>query len=568
VRELPLADPGRPDLRSPARFLRWIARAQWRTLAAAAGFGIVWMGAGAVAPAIVGRAIDAGVAGEDRAALFAWAGLLLAVGVAQASAGIGRHRLAVANWLTATYRVNQLVVRQTVRLGASLPRRVATGEVVSVSATDSVQIGAGLDITARAAGAIGSFVIVAVILLTTTPVLGLVVLIGVPVLMAAIAPVLPALQRRQAHQRALVGELTTLGADTVAGLRVLRGIGGEDEFVRRYAEASQRVRGAGVRVARLQATLDAGQVLLPGIFVVIVIWLGARFAVEGRITVGELVAFYGYAAFLVTPLRTASEAAEKLIKAMVASRRTIAVLRLEPELADPPVAAREPAVGSDLLDPASGLVVRPGEVTALVSADPASLTAVAERLGRYVDSEAALGGVPLRSLPLATVRRRILVVDKDPALFSGRLRDEVDPTGGAPDAVLAAALADASADDVLAASPDGLDTVVEERGRSFSGGQRQRIVLARALVADPEVLVLDEPTSAVDAHTEARIAARLRAARAGRTTVVLTSSPLMLGRVDHVVFLVDGRVVAEGTHRDLLGIPAYRAVVERGEEAA
>ena len=144
------------------------------------------------------------------------------------------------------------------------------------------------------------------------------------------------------------------------------------------------------------------------------------------------------------------------------------------------------------------------------------------------------------------------------------LRAEIDPYRQHTDAEILAAVHTADAADVLDAQPDGLDAPVEERGRSFSGGQRQRLVLARALAADPEILVLVEPTSAVDAHTEARIAARLRDHRAGRTTVVVSSSPLVLDAVDEVVFLSDGRVAAVGTYGDLLGSrPDFRAVVTR-----
>jgi ABC-type multidrug transport system fused ATPase/permease subunit len=166
------------------------------------------------------------------------------------------------------------------------------------------------------------------------------------------------------------------------------------------------------------------------------------------------------------------------------------------------------------------------------------------------------------------VRRRVLVSEHDPRLFTGRLGDELDPTGTAPPERVLAAVETASTVDVLEALPDGLATEVAERGRSFSGGQRQRLVLARALVADPEILVLVEPTSAVDAHTEARIADLLAAARAGRATVVCTTSPLLLDRADKVALVAGGRVVAEGTHRDLLDTePRYRAVVTRGEES-
>jgi ABC-type bacteriocin/lantibiotic exporter with double-glycine peptidase domain len=307
-------------------------------------------------------------------------------------------------------------------------------------------------------------------------------------------------------------------------------------------------------------------VLLPGAFVVIVVWLGARLAVQGVISPGELVAFYGYAAFLVIPLRTATEFVNKVIRGRVAASRLLAILALQPEFAEPQVPAAEP-IGSRLVDEESGFVATPGRVTALVSEDQAATARVADRLGKFLPGRVTLDGVPLAELPTPVVRRRVLVSDTTSTLFSGILRDELDVRGRDDEAQLMAALTTASAEDVMEALPDGLDTEVEEKGRSFSGGQRQRLVLARALVADPDVLVLVEPTSAVDAHTEARIAARLNEARAGRTTVVMTSSPLLLDRVDEVAFMVDGRVVARGVHHDLLESEAgYRRTVLRGED--
>jgi ABC-type multidrug transport system fused ATPase/permease subunit len=567
MRELPLGDPGTPDLRSPTRFVLWVARGQRGVLAAGVAYGMVWMATLAVLPALVGRAIDFGVADGDTGALLRWSGLILLAGLAGSVAGILRHRVAVTSWLTAAYRVQQLLVRHAVRLGGSLPRRVATGEVAAVGSNDAERIGAAMDITARLGGAVVSFVVVAVLTLRTSPTLGLVVVAGVPLLSAALGPLLRPLHARRARHRELVGALTTVGADTVSGLRVLRGIGGEEEFSRRYAAASQEVRGAGVAAARVQSLLDAAEVALPGVLVVAVTWLGARLALAGRISLGELVAFYGYAAFLLLPVRTVTEAADKLTRALVAARRIVHVLSLEPELAAG-TRSGEPPPGSALVDGDSGLVVRAGELTAVVAGVPEQATAIADRLGRFADGEGVtLGGVALRDLPLEVVRGRVLVSEHDPWLFTGRLADELDPTGSAPPERVLAAVHAASATDVLEALPDGLATEVEERGRSFSGGQRQRLVLARALVADPEILVLVEPTSAVDAHTEARIADQLLLARRGRATVVCTTSPLLLDRADTVALVVDGRVVAEGTHRDLLDTePRYRAVVTRGEE--
>ncbi|GAB3770462.1 ABC-type multidrug transport system fused ATPase/permease subunit [Nocardioides ginsengisegetis] len=564
MRQLPLDHPGTADHRSPGRFLLWMAKGQWHTLALGMFFGIVWMSSQAVLPAVIGRAIDRGVAARDGSELLKWATVMFAIGLVQAVSGIIRHRFAVTNWLTAAYRTVQLVGRQTVHLGGTLPRKVSTGEVVAIGTSDLSHLGQVMDVSARFAGAVVSFLLVSVILLSTSVTLGLVVLVGVPLLMLLVGPLLSPLQERSATQRHLMGELSNTASDIVGGLRVLRGIGGEQVFHDRYRRESQTVRRAGVEVARLQSVLDALQVFLPGVFVVLVVWLGARYAVEGRITPGELVAFYGYSAFLMIPLRTATEYANKIIRARVSARRVCRVLALTPDVVDPEVPAASPPPGSDLLDARTGLHVRAGRLTAVVSEQPDESAALADRLGlcaAVVDDEVTLGGVPLTSLLRAEVRDRVVVSDTGAILFSGRLGDRLDTTGtGTVDR----ALDTASADDILEALPDGLDTLVAERGRTFSGGQRQRLVLARVLTADPEILVLVEPTSAVDAHTEARIASRLRAHRAGRTTVVTTSSPLMLDAVDEVAFLRDGRIVATGTHGDLLATnPDYRMVVTR-----
>ena len=569
MRHLPLDHPGTADHRSPDRFLWWLARNQLPTLLGGMAFGIVWMSAQAVMPAIIGRAIDRGVADRDRTALLELAGLMLVVGLVQAASGIMRHRFAVTNWLIAAYRTVQLTARHTVHLGGTLPRKVSTGEVVAIGNSDISHLGQVMEVSARFGGAVVSFVLVAVILLQTSVTLGLLVLLGVPVLVLMIGPLLSPLQKRSAAQRELMGSLSNTATDIVGGLRVLRGIGGEQVFLDRYRRESQSARRAGVRVARLQSVLDALQVFLPGLFVVVVVWLGARYAVEGRISAGELVSFYGYSAFLLLPLRTATEFADRVIRGRVSAGRVCRLLELTPESLDPETPAASPPPLSVLADARSGLHVRPGVMTAVVSEPADESAALADRLGLCApepDADVTLGGVPLTALPRADVRRRIVVSDTGSALFSGRLGDALDPSGDHPDRV-ARALDTASADDILAALPDGLDSVVAERGRTFSGGQRQRLVLARVLTADPEILVLVEPTSAVDAHTEARIARRLRAQREGRTTVVTTSSPLLLDAVDEVAFLEHGVVVATGTHADLLQrVPAYRTVVTRESE--
>src|SRR4051794_2122638 len=332
MRRLPVPNPGTPDTRSPWRFLAWLIHGQRAPLAAGAFFGIIWMLAQAVAPLLIGRALDEGVAGRDMSALVWWVAALAGLGLVQAAAGICRHRFAVTNWLSAAYACQQLVARACTRLGAALPSRIAPGEVVSMVTSDAPQIGNALAVSARLAGACVSFVVVALLLLHTSWLLGLVVLIGVPVLMAAVSPVLRPLHRRQAAQRLDRGRLTSLGADTIGGLRVLRGMGGERAFHDRYVDQSQRLRRAGVDTAKVVSLVDAQQVLLPGIFIVLLTWLGARLAVSGDISVGDLVAFYGWAAFLVLPLRTFTEAADKFTRALVGIARLLRLLQAVPEL--------------------------------------------------------------------------------------------------------------------------------------------------------------------------------------------------------------------------------------------
>ena len=567
--KLPFANPGKPDTRSPIRFLVWVGRQQLRTLLGGVFFGVLWMVSQALMPAAIGRAIQDGIVDSDNRALAEWTLILVALGATTAVAGVMRHRFAVSNWLQASFRMAQVVAHHAARTGHAIKKEHSTGEVVATVSSDAMRAGGAFDITARLSGAIVSYIVVAVILLSASVTLGLVVLLGVPVLVLLMGTVIKPLQARQAEQREEVGKLTALGADTAAGLRVLRGIGGENAFFHRYRSRSQEVRQAGVRVALPQSTLDAAQVFVPGLFVVLVTWLSARFALSGQIDVGDLVAFYGYAAFLVLPLRTAAEAVDKITRSFVGAERMLGILSVEREITEPERPAEEPPEGTPLRDLGSGLLVEPGKLVGLVSAKPDEAARIADRLGRFRDDDGVvLGDVRLADLPIEAVRRRI-VSEADPIIFSGTLRSELDPWGrvDGEDEKIHAAIAVANAEDVIEALPEGLDAYVDERGRSFSGGQRQRLVLARALLSDAEMLVLVEPTSAVDAHTEVRIARRLREAREGKTTVVITASPLMLDQTDHVFFVEDGRVVAEGTHRELLRTtPAYKWTVTRGED--
>ncbi|MCA1655769.1 MAG: ABC transporter ATP-binding protein/permease [Pseudonocardiaceae bacterium] len=317
------------------------------------------------------------------------------------------------------------------------------------------------------------------------------------------------MRRTETTYREHQGALTARAGDIVAGLRVLCGIGGKDRFAARYRRGSQELRAEGYRVGAVASWITGVAVGVPSLFLAAVTWLAARMTAAGEITVGEMVAVYGYVAVLATPVYFLIEGAQDISRGLVAARRVTKVLTLTPAVRDRSTVLAPPGP-AELHDPDTGLTVRPGELLAVAATVPADATELVDRLGRYTDSAVTWGGAPLADMPLAVVRDRILVADNDAHLFAGTLLETVAGRDHHDDRAIAAAVRVAMVEDVVAALPAGFGSYVEAQGRSLSGGQRQRLRLVRALLADPEVLLLVEPTSAVDAHTEAVIAARLQ----------------------------------------------------------
>lgn len=558
------AEPGEPPRRGPLRYLCWLVASQpWRILRGSL-FGSLWMVGLVVAPQLLSEAVDRGLGRDDFGALALWSGALLSTGLITAWLSIMRHRTMTWVRLDAMYRSMQVVARQSVRLGASLSRQTTSDEALTIGVGDVSVIAQTLTMTGPGVGAVLAYAVVAVLLLRVSALLALVVLVGVPLLLAVIGPLLSRLQGAERRYREVQVSLTARITDLAGGLGVLAALGGKELVADRYRRRSADLVRVGYRLGAVSAWVEALALGLPGLFVAAVVWLSARMAAEGTITVGELVAVFGYTAVLAVPVESFLEAAYDITGGLVASRRVVRFLALDPDGAGELHDAAAPDGPATLVDPASGVRLQPGGLTALVSADSAEAVAVAERLAGFGATGATWGGRPLATIPTEEVRRRILLADNDADLFAGTLREVLSGAGTPDDARLMTALRVAAADEIVRGLDDGLDGVVEAQGRNLSGGQRQRIRLARALVAEPDVLIAVEPTSALDVHTEARLVERLRDARAGRSTLVVATSALLLDLADTVLFLEEGRVAAAGTHHALLAeSDGYRRLVSR-----
>ncbi|HEY1628167.1 MAG TPA: ABC transporter ATP-binding protein, partial [Streptosporangiaceae bacterium] len=525
----------------------------------------------ALTPTVIGEAVNAGLIDKDQTALTWWGMAVLGLGIVQALGAMLAERYEMKVRVRPGYETMRLVTRHACDLGATITRRVSAGDLVTVGGSDIVLIGQALEVATRGAGGVVAFAIVAVLMLTVSWQVGLLVLIAVPAIVFVTTRLSRTLRSRQAEVRARQRELNDQAVDIVRGLRVLRGFGGEAIFADRYRDGSQQLRFTAVQQARAAAFLGAATTFLPSLVLVGVVALAANLVLSRQLSAGQMVAFYGYATYLVFPISRMTFAVTKAMQAHVAAANITRLLSVKPDIESAPDPAEMPSGPGVLADPDSGLVVPAHGLTAVVCSAGDTI-AVSDRLGRYADSGATYDGRPLTTLPLAEVRERILVATGNAHLFGGSLGQELDPavrrgdTDG--DDLLWEVVDAAAARDIIEALPDRFATTVAAGGREFSGGQQQRLRLVRALMADPEVLILIDPTSAVDANTENMMAAGIARQRQGRATVVFTTSILLLGQADRVALIIDGTVAAEGSHESLMTDERYRSLVERGMATA
>ncbi|MFC8265895.1 ABC transporter ATP-binding protein [Streptomyces cinereoruber] len=526
----------------------------------------------ALVPVVIGLTIDEAVGTGSAGALLRWllvlAGLFLVLSTCYRISA----RFAEGAGESAAHRIRQDLAARVLdpRGGADTGR--LPGALTAVATGDARRVGSVASALPYALSALTGLAVSAVALLRTSVPLGLLVLLGVPPLLWIGHLISRPLERRSEAEQEHAAHASGVAADLVAGLRVLKGIGAEGAAVARYRETSRSSLASALRAANSRAWHDGAILALTGVFIAVIGLVGAHLAMRGTISVGDLVAAVGLAQYLLGPFQLLTYVNGEFAQARASADRIAEVLASPPAVAAGTTPLPSPVAGQLRLRGLThgalrglDLDVAPGSVVGVVSRDPAAANDLLLCLGREREPDAGtveLDGVPLADLDPGEARRAVLVAHHDADLFEDSLLANVRAGADDDAADVAPALAAAAADDVAEALPDGVHTVLAERGRSLSGGQRQRVALARALAADPPVLVVHDPTTAVDTVTEARIAVRLRELRRGRTTLLVTTSPALLAGTDVVVVLDGGTVVAEGSHPELAAShETYRSAV-------
>jgi len=546
--------------------------------------GLVWTAARVSVPVFTGLAIDRGIVADDNGALVQWTVLLLVAGVIQsASTGVRRYaafRLA----LRVETDLRMRLVAHLQRLHFAFHDEAQTGQLMARANTDIQQIHLVVLLIPLTIASTLTMLTVVVILMSRSIGLAFFALAALPVLNVAATRftrrMFPVGMRLQEE----LGELSGVVEESVTGVRVVKGFGAERRQIARLAQEADDVYEWSMRAARLRAGFLPLIDLLPTLGLVGILWFGGHQVLDGNLTIGKVVEANFFVLMLIWPLRMVGMLLGQLPRAAASGGRIEEVLATEPAVADRPDSVALPpgsgavhfervsfsyGPGRPVLD-ALDLDVRGGEAIALVGSTGSGKSTVARLVPRFYDVTAGrvlLDGVDVRDVNLHELRRAVGIVFEDTFLFSDTVRENIAfaaPESSMDDVRRAARLAGAA--EFIDELPLGYDTVVGQHGYSLSGGQRQRIAIARAVLAEPRVLILDDATSSVDPTKEHEIRRALAEVMAGRTTLIIAHRPATIALADRVVLLAEGRVVAEGTHDALLASSArYREVLARAE---
>jgi ATP-binding cassette subfamily B protein len=556
----------------------------WVWLGILAGLG--WTAARVAIPALTGRAIDQGIVPGDLDVALEWTVIILAVGLIQAICTGARRYAAFRLAYRVETNLRMRLVAHLQRLHFAFHDNAQTGQLMANANTDIQQIYMVVLLIPLTIASVLTMLAVVVVLVIRSPGLALFALAALPFLNIAATrftrrmyPVGLSLQQELA-------DLSSVVEESVAGVRVVKGFGAERLQRRNLSIEADDVYEQSMAQARLRANFLPLIDLLPTLGLVGILWYGGHQVLDGNLTIGNIVEANFYVLMLIWPLRMVGMLLGQLSRAAASAGRIHGVLSTEPAIEDRPNArALPPGSGTVRFDDVTfgygtgrtvldhlDLEVPGGEAVALVGATASGKTTVARLIPRFYDVDGGrvcIDGVDVRSTKLADVRAAVGIVFEDTFLFSDSVRANIafaQPEAPIEQVRRAALLS--GADEFVRDLPDGYETVVGEHGYSLSGGQRQRIAIARAVLADPRILILDDATSSVDPSKEHEIRSALREVMRDRTTIIIAHRPATIALADRVVLLGDGRVVADGTHDELLATNArYREVLARAEAA-
>ena len=525
-------------------------------------------------PRLTQRGIDEGVARQDMGVIVTTSLLMLGAAILSALFAIGNTLFSVRVAMGVSADLRSALVRKVQSFSFGNLDRIQTGQLLvrATSDVNMVQMIAQMSLrilTRAPLWMIGSMVMLfvtstqlALLMLALLPVIGCI--IGVFLVKAG--PLFLSIQRR-------LDWLNQVLQENLAGVRVVKAFVRVDHENARFDRANSDLMVENIRVMQLVAALIPTMLLLVNLAVVGVIWFGGNQAVAGDFKVGEIMASINYMSFSLFPLMMLGGMIGPLSAADASAGRIWEVLDSAPAVQDRPQARSLAAVtgrvafenvcfsydGADCRDAVLkdvDLVAEPGQEVAILGATGSGKSSLVHLIPRFYDvteGRVTLDGVDVRDIPLDTLRAQVGIALQEAVLFSGTIRDNI--RYGRPDAreeeVIAAATA-AQAHDFISAFPDGYDTVVGQRGVNLSGGQKQRIAIARALLVQPRVLILDDSTSAVDVETETEIQAALDVLMVGRTSFVIAQRISTVLNADKIVILDQGRIVGEGTHAELM----------------